>query len=58
MNAPPRPDGPPVKNGLPYSAIAHLAENMRPYVAIARYLREKGFSTPEIIAADIESGLR
>ena len=57
MNAPPRPDGPPVKNGLPYSAIAHLAENMRPYVAIARYLREKGFSTPEIIAADIESGL-
>jgi hypothetical protein len=57
MNAPPRPDGPPVKNGLPYSTIAHLAENMRPYVAIARYLREKGFSTPEIIAADIESGL-
>jgi len=57
MNAPPRPDGPPVKNGQPYSAIAHLAENMRPYVAIARHLREKGFSAPEIIAADIESGL-
>jgi tRNA threonylcarbamoyl adenosine modification protein YjeE len=57
MNAPPRPDGPPVRNGLPYSAIAHLAENMRPYVAIARFLREQGFSTPEIIAADIESGL-
>jgi tRNA threonylcarbamoyl adenosine modification protein YjeE len=57
MNAPPRPDGPPVKNGRPYSAIAHLAENMRPYVAIARYLREQGFSTPEIIAADIDSGL-
>ena len=57
MNAPPRSDGPPVKNGLPYSAIAHLAENMRPYVAIARCLRERGFSTPEIIAADIESGL-
>jgi len=57
MNAPPRPDGPPVKNGLSYGAIAHLAENMRPYVAIARFLRDKGFSTPEIIAADIESGL-
>jgi tRNA threonylcarbamoyl adenosine modification protein YjeE len=57
MNAPPRPDGPPVKNGLSYSAIAHLAENMRPYVAIARYLRDKGFSAPEIIAADIETGL-
>jgi len=57
MNAPPRPDGPPVKNGLSYSAIAHLAENMRPYVALARYLHDKGFSTPELVAADIESGL-
>jgi tRNA threonylcarbamoyl adenosine modification protein YjeE len=57
MNAPPRPDGPPVKNGLPYGAIAHLAENMRPFVAIARHLHDRGFSTPEIIAADIESGL-
>ncbi len=57
MNAPPRADGPPVKNGQPYSTIAHLAETMRPFVAIARHLREHGFSTPEIIAADIDSGL-
>ena len=27
MNAPPHPDGPPVRDGKPYSAIAHLAEN-------------------------------
>src|SRR3972149_1561024 len=57
MTAPPRPGAPPVKNGLPYSAIAHLAENMRPYVAIARHLRERGSGAPEITAADIESGL-
>jgi len=35
MNAPRRPDGPPVRNGLPYSAIAHLAEDVRPFVAMA-----------------------
>ena len=29
MNAPPQPDGPPIRNGRPYSAIAHLAEDMR-----------------------------
>ena len=28
MNAPRRPDGPPVRGGLPYSAIAHLAEDV------------------------------
>jgi N-acetylmuramate 1-kinase len=30
MNAPPRPDGPPVHDGKPYSAIAHLAEDTSP----------------------------
>ena len=30
MNAPPRPDGPPVRDGKPYSAIAHLAEDIDP----------------------------
>ncbi len=57
MNAPRRPDGPPVKYGRPYSAIAHLAEDVRPYVAIANGLRARGFSAPEIFAADIEGGL-
>ena len=28
MNAPRRPDGPPVRDGKPYSAIAHLAEDV------------------------------
>ncbi len=38
MNAPRRPDGPPVRDGRPYSAIAHLAEDVYPYVAIAAAL--------------------
>ena len=57
MNAPRRPDGPPVRGGLPYSALAHLAEDVKPFVALARGLRERGFSAPEIYAADSDAGL-
>ena len=57
MNAPRRPDGPPVRDGKPYSAIAHLAEDIVPYVAMAAGLRELGLSAPEILAADLDRGL-
>ena len=57
MNAPRRPDGPPVRGGLPYSAIAHLAEDVKPFVAMARALRERGLSAPQIHAADLNEGL-
>src|ERR1044072_8956882 len=57
MNAPRRPDGPPVRGGLPYSAIAHLAEDVKPFVAMARRLRERGHSAPQIHAADLNEGL-
>ena len=56
MNAPARPDGPPVRDGLPYSRIAHLAEDVRPFVAIGTALREAGFCAPEIYAADLDAG--
>ena len=56
MNAPRRPDGPPVRDGKPYSAIARLAEDVRPFVAMADGLRAIGFSAPEIFAADLEHG--
>jgi tRNA threonylcarbamoyl adenosine modification protein YjeE len=57
MNWPAQPDGPPVKRGLPYSAIAHLAENVKPFVAMALALRARGFSAPKIYAADYNAGL-
>jgi aminoglycoside/choline kinase family phosphotransferase len=57
MNAPRRPDGPPVRDGKPYSAIAHLAESVTPFIAVAHGLSERGFSAPRIIAADREAGL-
>ncbi len=56
MNAPRKPDGPPVRNGLPYSRIAHLAEDMVPFVAMAEGLRDCGLSTPEIEAIDLDQG--
>jgi aminoglycoside/choline kinase family phosphotransferase len=57
MNAPRRPDGPPVRGGRPYSAIAHLAEDVKPFVAMARALRERGLSAPQVHAADLNEGL-
>jgi tRNA threonylcarbamoyl adenosine modification protein YjeE len=57
MNAPRRPDGPPVRDGKPYSAIAHLAEDIVPYVALAAGLRGLGLSAPEILHADLDRGL-
>ncbi len=56
MNAPQRPDGPPIRDGLPYSQIAHLAEDVVPFVAIARWLRQQGFSAPKILAEDLDQG--
>ena len=57
MDAPRMPDGPPVRNGLPYSRIAHLAEDVRPFVAIGRALQQSGVTVPHIHAADLDAGL-
>src|SRR5215467_787134 len=57
MNSPRRPDGPPVRNGKPYSTIAHLADNVIPFVAMANGLRQFGFSTPAVYHADLDQGL-
>jgi N-acetylmuramate 1-kinase len=57
MNAPRRPDGPPVRDGRPYSAIAHLAEDIVPYIALAAGLRRIDLSAPEILHADLDHGL-
>ncbi len=57
MDAPRHPDGPPIRDDRPYSAIAHLAEDVRPFVAIANALKNEGYSTPEILASDLEKGL-
>jgi aminoglycoside/choline kinase family phosphotransferase len=56
MNSPRRPDGPPIHDGKPYSQAVHLAEDVRPFVAIAEGLRARGFSAPAIRHADLDHG--
>jgi tRNA threonylcarbamoyl adenosine modification protein YjeE len=56
MNAPPQPDGPPIRDGKPYSALVHLAEDMTAFVAVAGALRARGLSAPAVYAFDLDRG--
>ena len=57
MISPPRPDGPPIRLGKPYSALAHLAETVDAFVAMDKGLRSLGLSAPQILAQDLSTGL-
>jgi N-acetylmuramate 1-kinase len=57
MDMPNRPDGPVVRNGKTYSAIAHLAEGIGAVVAINDYLFSLDYSVPRVYTADIKHGL-
>jgi N-acetylmuramate 1-kinase len=57
MDAPRQADGPPIRGGRSYSQIAHLAEDVRPYVAIGTALGAAGLSVPEIFGHDLERGV-
>ncbi|MEF2550733.1 tRNA (adenosine(37)-N6)-threonylcarbamoyltransferase complex ATPase subunit type 1 TsaE [Aurantimonas sp. A2-1-M11] len=57
MDAPRQPDGPPIRDGLPYSRIAHLAEDVAPFVAVANALSAQGFAAPHIHRIDLDAGL-
>lgn len=57
MDSPRQPDGPPIRNGLPYSQIAHLAEDVTAFHAIAEALASYGMIVPTIRAFDHPRGL-
>ncbi len=57
MDMPSRPDGPVVRHGKSYSAIAHLAEDIRAVVAINDHLYGLGYSAPRIEELDTTLGL-
>jgi tRNA threonylcarbamoyl adenosine modification protein YjeE len=57
MKVPPSKDGPAIRNGKSYGEIAKLAQDMRPFIAISRGLRARGFSAPEIYSADMHNNL-
>jgi tRNA threonylcarbamoyl adenosine modification protein YjeE len=56
MNAPRQPDGPPIRDGKPYSALVHLAEDVTPFVAVDQALRERGLSAPALYDFDLAQG--
>lgn len=56
MDAPRRPDGPPIRKGKPYSVLAKLAEDVRPFVAVGELLAFIGLHSPQIYAANLEHG--
>ena len=56
MNSPRQPDGPAIRDGKPYSALAHLAEDVKPFVAVAKALKAADLSVPDILAHDLEAG--
>jgi tRNA threonylcarbamoyl adenosine modification protein YjeE len=57
MISPPRPDGPPLRDGRPYSAIAKLAERAEAFVAMAQGLEGLGYSPPKILGRRLEEGV-
>ena len=57
MNAPARTDTTPIRYGKTYSEIAHISQDVRPFIAIDRALAARGFSTPRILSEDIEGGV-
>lgn len=57
MISPRRPDGPPIRQGRSYSAIAKLAESVHAFVAMDRGLRALGLSAPKIYGEALEEGL-
>lgn len=57
MDAPRQPDGPPIRNGLAYSRIAHLAEDVIPFVAVSDALAGLGLAATRVIERDLDRGL-
>jgi aminoglycoside/choline kinase family phosphotransferase len=49
MNSPRRPDGPAIYDGKSYSAAVHLAEDVKPFVAIDNGLRRTASRRPQSV---------
>lgn len=49
--------GPILQDGKYYQQLAHLAEDVIPFVAIAADIREKGFCAPDVYESDLDAGI-
>jgi len=56
MDWPAGPDAPVASGHSAYSKLAHLAEDVRPFVAVGNHLTDLGLRAPEIIASDLIHG--
>lgn len=57
MDWEPQPHGPVLQDGKSYAEIVHLARTVEPFVAIDHHLQSEGFSSPAILAQDLEEGI-
>lgn len=57
MDAPRHTPGPILAQGKYYQQIAHIAEDVKPFIAVGRHLVARGLRAPEIYKADIEQGI-
>ncbi len=56
MDWPAGPDAPVDGGHAAYSKLAHLAEDVRPFVAVGTYLKGLGLRVPDMIASDLTHG--
>ncbi|ASY58720.1 tRNA (adenosine(37)-N6)-threonylcarbamoyltransferase complex ATPase subunit type 1 TsaE [Sinorhizobium sp. CCBAU 05631] len=57
MDAAKHKPGPILQDGKYYQQLAHIAEDVVPFVAISTLLRKRGFAAPAIYARDLDQGL-
>ncbi|PST17541.1 tRNA (adenosine(37)-N6)-threonylcarbamoyltransferase complex ATPase subunit type 1 TsaE [Mesorhizobium plurifarium] len=57
MDAPRHRPGPILQDGKYYQQLAHIAEDVVPFVAVSQLLRRRGFAAPAIYARDLDQGL-
>lgn len=57
MDAPRHAPGPILAHGKYYQQIAHIAEDVKPFIAVGRHLVSRGLRAPAIHAADIGQGI-
>lgn len=56
MDMPQQSDGPVLRDGKSYSALAHLAEGVEPFITVTAALQSIDLAVPEIFAHDIQNG--
>ena len=57
MDSPRHTPGPILAHGKYYQQIAHIAEDVRPFIAVGRYLVSRGLRAPAIYETDIDKGI-